>query len=517
MSVSPSPSPANPILNERTSIALSYGLVAALLTCAAAPILEFGQRIWPEWNGNYLLPALFVIALEGLVAWRATRKLVFPGTDWLLYRFTELVVIVTGLKAYIYTQRGWDKFLLDAAAWQRSLGNLFDAEYLFVLGLSLLVWMMATYFAVSLHKLEGDELLMHRQADDPVRSDRAAIRQRLLADIFIIGGVMLFLTAILRNNLEFLHLPTQPLRTGLLNVVLYFVFALILLAQSQFAVLRARWSIDRVPVAQNLAGRWAIYTAILLVLAAVLVIFLPTRYSLGLLDSLAILLSLIQFLFYILIFMLWLPVQLVLSILGRVPTSEPMPPPTMPSQPFDPSATTTTVTWVDVLKSIFFWGVVVTLLLLAFVYYLRQQKELWAQLSRVRGSSWFSRFWVWLSGGARQMTDRARAAIDAIMKRIRPTPVTPWSFLNVRRLSPRRQIYFYYLALVRRADVPRQPSQTPSEYQQHLSHLPPDDLDGLTQAFIEARYTTHSITPQTSSRAKQFWENLRTALGRKRH
>lgn len=54
--------PPTPLRNERTSIARSDGLVAALLTCAAVPVLEFGQRLRPEWNGNFLLPAVFLIA-----------------------------------------------------------------------------------------------------------------------------------------------------------------------------------------------------------------------------------------------------------------------------------------------------------------------------------------------------------------------------------------------------------------------------------------------------------------------
>lgn len=501
--------------NERASIILSYGLVAALLTCASVPILEFGQRIRPEWNGDFLLPAIFIIALEALLAWRATRKLSFPSTDWLLYRLTELIVIVGGLKVYIYAQRGFDQFLSDVTSWQVSLGNFFGGEYLFALSLALVVWGMGTYFAVTLHDLEGDEILFHREAEDPVRSNRAAARKRLLADIFMVGGFMLVLTAILRNDLAFLNLPTPPLQTGLLNIILYFMFALILFAQSQFAVLRARWSIDRVPIAPNLASRWAVYTTLILVLAAALVIFLPTQYSLGLLDSLAIFISLIQFVFFMIIFLLWLPIQSLLSIFGRSPLSQPAPPPPPPTEAFDPSAATTTVTWFDVLKSIAFWLVVVTILVLAFVYYLRQQKELFAQISKVRGLGWLSRFWVWLRGGTRQLTDRARAALDSLIKRVRPVPIAPWSFVNPRRLSPRQQIIFYYLALVRRADVPRQPSQTPLEYQQQLTHLPPDDLTGLTDSFIEARYTQHTISPQTAQQAKTFWDHLRDFLRRK--
>ena len=47
-----------------------------------------------------------------------------------------------------------------------------------------------------------------------------------------------------------------------------------------------------------------------------------------------------------------------------------------------------------------------------------------------------------------------------------------WDFINLRRLTPRQKVLFYYLALVRRAKeagIPRKDGQTPYEYARSLT------------------------------------------------
>ena len=72
-------------------------------------------------------------------------------------------------------------------------------------------------------------------------------------------------------------------------------------------------------------------------------------------------------------------------------------------------------------------------------------------------------------------------------------------WINPRKLSPRQQVQFYYLAMLRRSGEnghPRQPTQTPYEYARTLESQLPDidqDVDGITVEFIEARYSRHDI------------------------
>lgn len=507
---------ANLVLNERTSIGLSYGLVTAMLVCAAVPFVELGRRIKPDWDGSYLLFAFGLFALEALLSQRASARFSFPSLEWAAFRLTEAVVLLAGLKLYLYSHNGFDRLAVDLPLWRANFADFFDGEYVYALILAGATWAMASYFAGALVDLEGDDWLYARERDSMVISDRGGARKRLSMDIFVVGGVMLFVTAILRNDLTFLGLPPPLFDTGLINVVLYFVLGLLLLAQSQFAILRARWSLDRMPIAHNIAPGWAGYTLALLAVCAALVIFLPTRYSVGLLDTLAFLLYVIQFLIFLILFLIWLPIRFLSSLFGRGPESPPAPPPDL--TPVAPGAAGgASVPGFEVLKSILFWAILTGVVGFSIVYYVRQRADLLAALAKLPAFAWLARAWARLSGNLRDLNARARGALAALVRRARPARgLPPWSFVSLRRLSPREQVRFYYLALVRRADVPRRPSQTPVEYQGQLSHLPAADVSGLTDMFQEARYSAHPISVAQAGLARKYWENIREALHRAR-
>jgi hypothetical protein len=94
----------------------------------------------------------------------------------------------------------------------------------------------------------------------------------------------------------------------------------------------------------------------------------------------------------------------------------------------------------------------------------------------------------------------------------------PLRLVLPRSLDPRRQIYFYYLAMIRRGGeqgIPRKPSQTPAEYAAHLEQELPDarqDIDSITDAFIEARYSGREVDSQKANWVKEIWRRIRRAL-----
>jgi hypothetical protein len=504
------------LLNERTSIALSYGLVTAMLICAAVPFIELGQRLLPDWDGGYLMVGVGAFALEALLSWRAAARLPAPSREWLAYRLAELVVLVLGLRLYVYAHYGFNGFWADLRLWPTDRGNLLGGEFIFAMLLTGTAWGLATYFAAILAEMEGDEYLFGQERDVNISSDRGAARKRLISEIFVIGGAMLVVTAILRNNLAFLGLPAPSVDTGLINVVVYFVFSLIMLAQSQFAVLRARWGLDQIPAGQNLAPRWAGYGLALLGLCALLVIFLPTRYSVGFLDSLRFALAIAQFIIYLIVFLLWLPIGYLLSLLGLGLGRPIQPPPTI--APLAPApAGGVLVTIPEILRSILFWAFLTGISGASIYAYFRQRADWLAALRRWPVLAWLLEVLERLSMRLGQVRDRAETILRSFGWQIGPgIQETPWSFVNLRRLSPREQIRFYYLALVRRAGVVRQKHQTPLEFQAHLAHLPTSDVSGLTDMFMEARYSDHPVSTRESGIARRFWENIRTALRRQR-
>ncbi len=117
-------------------------------------------------------------------------------------------------------------------------------------------------------------------------------------------------------------------------------------------------------------------------------------------------------------------------------------------------------------------------------------------MGRIQGhlhtaGGWLRELWA-------RMTGRVRTAGRELQARLQsPVPAAPLPaedslprprFLRLGRLSPREQVRYYYLALVRRASergVKRKAPDTPLEYIQDLKKVWPEaesDLEELTNA-----------------------------------
>jgi hypothetical protein len=92
------------------------------------------------------------------------------------------------------------------------------------------------------------------------------------------------------------------------------------------------------------------------------------------------------------------------------------------------------------------------------------------------------------------------------------------SLIRPRALDPRRQIYYYYLAMVRRGGeqgIPRALSQTPLEYAARLEKAIPEeeeDIGSITDTFIEARYSRKEVDTEKANVVKELWGRIRRAL-----
>jgi hypothetical protein len=108
-----------------------------------------------------------------------------------------------------------------------------------------------------------------------------------------------------------------------------------------------------------------------------------------------------------------------------------------------------------------------------------------------------------------------RQLLEQLFQRRGPEP---FNFFRLGATSSREQILFYYLSLVRRAregGFPRRPAQTPAEYTPTLNqHLPESraDIEALTAAFLEARYSAHPVEKSRVARVHAAWQRLRAAL-----
>jgi hypothetical protein len=101
-----------------------------------------------------------------------------------------------------------------------------------------------------------------------------------------------------------------------------------------------------------------------------------------------------------------------------------------------------------------------------------------------------------------------------------PLPSVP--FWNLRRASPREQIWYYYLSTLRRAaqlGFGRAPAQTPDEYDPQLEAQLTEaraEVRALTEAFDHARYSAEPVEKGKAQETKALWERVRAALQRLR-
>jgi hypothetical protein len=98
----------------------------------------------------------------------------------------------------------------------------------------------------------------------------------------------------------------------------------------------------------------------------------------------------------------------------------------------------------------------------------------------------------------------------------------PFRFLSLRRLPPRELVRYFYLSAERRAAEagrPRHRHQTPYEYEADLDESFPDledDLSGLTEAFVAARYDSRPLDKEDADAVKPLWQRIKAALRRRR-
>jgi hypothetical protein len=293
--------------------------------------------------------------------------------------------------------------------------------------------------------------------------------------------------------------------------------------------LHTHWNRQRIPVySKNLTRQWGVYSLLFLLILRLIVGLLPAGDSIGFFS---LVLMAFGFLFQLLLFLTQVVIGLILLLFSipflmfgktppAVPESTPPPLPTLPTQPVLPPASNEIL---ELIRSVFLWGVLIVVVLFALIQFFRLHGGILPALRRSRITNWLLLAWQWLyksvektradlsrlaAAGWQSMTSRLEG------KRILP----PVSLFRPRALDPRRQIYFYYLAMVRRGGeqgIPRQPSQTPSEYAASLDKALPsasEDIDSLTDAFVEARYSRHEIGAGKAELVKDLWRRIRHAL-----
>ncbi len=511
--------------NERLTTLLAHGIASLMLACAAVSLVQIGEYLLPTWNGTYLVFLAFLVSLEAMVSHRMMKGIYFLTPEWLLYRATEWIILLVGLKLGLYVIHGFGQLWVDLPLWRQDfVRNFITGEYLVDLILLFFFWSVANIFSEELSRLEGDEKVLRAERETGIIEHRPEVRRSLANLILVIGGAMIVLAAFMRLDWETLWGNCPPPSADIVNILVYFLLALALLSLTQFSIMRVHWILNRVPIDRNLATRWLFYAALFLFVIAALAFVLPTRYSVGLLAVLGYLLNLLLTFISIIAFILTLPIifliGLLASLMGRSAPQAPAPP--RPPQP-PPVLIANGAGWTEILKSILFWLIFLGVIGFSLFSYLQRHQKWLQSLRHVPALGWLlnglANLWNWL----RRVNHSVAASLGAGVRRFRDRQVgrleqVGGRLFSLRRLSPRQKVLFYYLAMVRRISergLPRQPHQTPNEYAHTLEQQLPevdDEVNSITGYFNEARYSRHEITLQHAGQVQQFWQRIRNAL-----
>ena len=512
---------------ERWSTLISHVLVSIMLACVAASIAQFGSRLSPGWNGSFLPWVILVISFEAMHSKRVSSRLALFGAEWFTFRGVEIVVLMIFLKALLYLVNGPAQLAADLKLWQKDfLMSFFTPGYVGLILISLVFWALSSRLSDILFAMEGDVVLLSRDVPIGFNKDRQQAREQLFDVILFLGAFMVLLTSAVRINLEAVWGSRPPIHGSVFTLVLYFVIALVLLSQTQFSILRAGWAWERISLGRNLGKRWLVYSLVFLLFLAGIALLLPTRYSLGLLSILNYLFGLLVYGFFALWGLIMLGITALLRLFGLdagEPDAERPPQPVIPPRLDVPAPPGGPLPWLELLKSTLFWVIFLGLILFSLFQFVKQRQDLWTKLRIAPGLAWLGAAWDWFKRWLRGVNREVSAAVRSRLQSIRRTAAgraltEPWRFINLRRLSPRDRVLFFYLALVRRSKergISRGESQTPYEYEKSLLSAFPDadeELAGITGAFVEARYSLHPIEEHQASKVRGWWQRLRRLL-----
>jgi hypothetical protein len=511
-------------------------LVVAMVSCIDIVTFAFLRQYAPDMPPATRWSIVGMGVLAAIVGCTTTTWLALPAQRLRRssgYRLAEILLLVAATRLLLWLAEG----VLPGpfAMLNDPTGVFANGAFLFALVVVLFTWYAAIDFTDDLMRmaLQPDELWINRRANTrfadsarPAPTNRTLILRSFVARWVGWGIVLILIASTLRlgvarpNFWALGRLDIDPLVVG--AVLTYFLIGLLLISQGQLAVLRARWTLDRLPAAAAITRNWPLYTLLVILLFAVVAAFLPLGDTYLLSVVLATILNALFAFVYLLFRLITAAFLMLLSLLPfatAMPEEAPPPPPAQ-DMLAPPPETLVIPPWVG---GAFFWASVLLLLGYAAYFYfsdketsLRWLRRLWAHLVAQ---------WQLLFGAARrwyaqrqpvmaEAADSTHSALPTFVRRL-----LPW-----RLLSPNQRVrllYFQLLAAAEKRATGRQPAETPDRFAPRLEttiHAADEEtaaIDGLTAGFVDVRYAGRAVSAADSERLKQEWQRLRAALAPK--
>jgi hypothetical protein len=529
---------SNAASNARSFRSISYILVFLMITCFILAIGALIQNAMPDWPASIMTGIMLLLVIDRLLTYQRFKSLPVFTPEWFVAVGTQWIVFVIFIRLLLSYAKGLSAFVEDLSLFAHGyLENFFSPEFMVTLWLAGFAWSLPAQFLELLDEIGADQAQALRETPPGVPGNAIPVHQRLVNLVFSMGIVLVILAALALVDLRATLInPAAPTFTPdrftsvQAGVLLYFILGLALLSQSRLMSLQTRWNIQRIPIASdNLSKQWGSYSLFFLFLIVVIVSLLPTGDSLGLFSLLA---ALIDFLLGVLFFLAQLFLLLVVLLfslpllllgLDALPGQSPLPPPVLPPAPETPPLFVMDSPIWTIIRSVLLWGALILIVGFSVRSFIRQHGDLPAALRKVPVLNWLILAWEWL----RRSMDRTRVGLvravadgwQGIVSRLERRGVQPGTgWISLRSLDPRRQIYFFYHAMLRRsarAGLTRKPFQTPSEYADLLEKGLPtagEDIAAITGAFVEARYSGHEVHSKQADDVKTVWGRIRQAL-----
>lgn len=490
-----------------------------MVGCVLTPIIDILRTFLSTWHTTSIFLICALAALEGSYAHYLIRTRELRGWDNLRFRMIEIGMIVIVMKLISLLIHPPTNILALIVSWTNNPFAIFDPQTIIGLCIALIAWHTTT-------TAEDIADLSRFVFPNEMSGSYISPLQRLNERYFLSGGILLAATGVNYTPLaELINLSRPPVSGVILNVLIYFVLGLVLLGQARYTALSADWKMREIKVSGDIENRWLRYSLVLVFMAGAAVIFLPTRYTLSLLDLIntliIVMFGIVFILSQIIAALIAIPLTLLTMLIPKLPPIPfvlPLPPVRPPTLPAAPASD-----WTEFLRSLIFWAMLIGVALYIVVNYLRERPELLEMLQSSKVMRWMRGWWATMRKWWGVIRERVGARVAELLrerwlgdaaKRLGDV----FNFFSLRPRSPRDQIAYFYLSILHRASqqgFARGETETPYEYEPTLeSNLPEaqGDAADLTQTFVEARYSAHVIGENDLKRAKEIWERVREAM-----
>ncbi len=506
-------------------------IVSGMFYMLVLALLDMVRAIGVPWRGGYLPPLILLAPLEAHLSRRAIDRRELRGDDLRRYRVAEGLVLVLATLVLRILWQGLPQL-------GGKVERLFDLEFFVAGGVTLGCWglsnLLVNWFDdIEFHPSEKAPPITSPEYDvwagSPARRVQHTAAFRRVVSTFLGGGILiLILAGMARVDLAaIVDFRRGTIRALIVHVLAYFVLGLALTAEARLTLLRTRWQHEEADISDTVARRWPVLVAGLLLLALAVALVLPVDYSVGLLEAVGYALnagaSIVVTLAYVALYLVGLllyPLRWLFAHGGDEGTPE-MPPPMV--IPETPAAVDNGLPWLEVAKTVGMWALALGMVIYALRNFLREHQGLPARFGLL-GTLWRGAAAIWGAiRGLWTQAGRAGSAVRrAIERRVRDRAAPAGGGWRRRPRGPRELVRYYYVSLVQRAEragTPRRGSQTPEEYSRRLRERVPEaelDLEAVTEAFIEARYSDHPIDQDYAGDVRPHWESVRRALRRLR-